>query len=302
METLISGETVTAANHDDWLEARRHSIGASEAATALWLNPYETPLELYLRKIGDLPDREENEAMRWGHILEAPILEAYEIETAKTVEMTQVFMRHETDPVHATIDAMVRDLDGEAHLVEVKTTSAYNSGAIGEGDELPDTWLIQAAIQMHVSGYDRADFAILIGGQKFVIRRVDRNQALIDTILPKLREFWACVESRTPPLVTDWSRVPTAVLGTLYPPTGETWPITPDEAHLLESYEQLGAQIKALEDQRNAAKAELIASLQGRTIQADDGRLISLVEVPAGKPYTVTPKPYHKLSIKKGRK
>ena len=35
---------------DDWLKARKQGLGSSDAATALGLNPYQSPLALWLEK------------------------------------------------------------------------------------------------------------------------------------------------------------------------------------------------------------------------------------------------------------
>jgi predicted phage-related endonuclease len=60
-----------------WLERRRQTLGASDAAAALGLSPYCSPLQLYLRKIGSLPEQEETEAMRWGTLLEPLLAREY---------------------------------------------------------------------------------------------------------------------------------------------------------------------------------------------------------------------------------
>lgn len=40
---------------DDWLAVRRTGIGSSDAAAAVGLNPYMSPLELWLDKTGRAP-------------------------------------------------------------------------------------------------------------------------------------------------------------------------------------------------------------------------------------------------------
>ena len=37
-------------SRDDWLKARKQGLGSSDAATALGLNPYQSPLALWLEK------------------------------------------------------------------------------------------------------------------------------------------------------------------------------------------------------------------------------------------------------------
>lgn len=54
------------------------TIGASEAAAALGLSSYDTPLQWQMRKLKRVDAIEQNEAMRLGKLLEAPILLSFE--------------------------------------------------------------------------------------------------------------------------------------------------------------------------------------------------------------------------------
>ena len=51
---------VKSSSHEQWLENRKGGIGSSEVATIVGLNPYETPYQLWLRKTGQIPAKEEN--------------------------------------------------------------------------------------------------------------------------------------------------------------------------------------------------------------------------------------------------
>ena len=47
-----------------WLAARRAGIGGSDAAAILGLDPFKSPLAVYMDKRGELPDAEAGEAAR----------------------------------------------------------------------------------------------------------------------------------------------------------------------------------------------------------------------------------------------
>ena len=64
-------------NRDQWLELRRRGLGGSDAATVVNLNPYSSRLALYADKLGLIPDRDDNEAMRQGRDLEAYVAERW---------------------------------------------------------------------------------------------------------------------------------------------------------------------------------------------------------------------------------
>ena len=54
---------------EEWLDGRKSLITASDAAAALGLSPFKSPLKLYTEKIGLAEDGEEREAMKWGKAL-----------------------------------------------------------------------------------------------------------------------------------------------------------------------------------------------------------------------------------------
>ena len=43
--------------HEEWLEERRKSIGGSDAAALVGMNPYVTPYTLWADKTGRLPPK-----------------------------------------------------------------------------------------------------------------------------------------------------------------------------------------------------------------------------------------------------
>ena len=43
-------------SRDAWLEARSHSLGGSDAAAVMGLNPYKSPFALWAEKTGMVPE------------------------------------------------------------------------------------------------------------------------------------------------------------------------------------------------------------------------------------------------------
>ncbi|HEC61285.1 MAG TPA: hypothetical protein ENI27_03415 [bacterium] len=54
----------------EWRQKRAYSIGASEAGAIMSLNPYKSPLDVYLEKTGEKQPDEENLAMTIGTFME----------------------------------------------------------------------------------------------------------------------------------------------------------------------------------------------------------------------------------------
>ena len=67
---------------EDWLQMRQQGIGSSDAAAAVGLHPYKSPLQLWLEKTNRAtgmaqPDpQDETSPMYWGTLLE-PIVAAH---------------------------------------------------------------------------------------------------------------------------------------------------------------------------------------------------------------------------------
>lgn len=287
-------EIDVTGDRDAWLAERRSGIGASEAAAALGLSPFETPLELYLRKIGELPDAEETEAMRWGSRLEPLIAEAYEEATGHRVVREQQFRRADGRPhLFATVDAV-----GSAGLVEFKTLSAFKSGSLGEEgtDDLPEHWLVQAHQQMAVFGEDHVHFAVLVGGQRFRTFHVDRNDLVVEALLTGVDTFWSMVQSRVPPPATAWDA---GMLSALRPEEGKAIAIhAPDVLDAADRYAEIGRRIRELQEDRDGARARLLEAMGDAAIATlPDGRELAR-KVVSRKGYTVEAKEYVDFRIK----
>jgi hypothetical protein len=103
----VSTASLPSADRAAWLAARRTGIGASEVAAVLGLSPYESPLDVYCRKLGLVPEKAETEAMRWGLRLEPLLAAEYAERTGYPLVATQVFLRHPDKPfLLATLDGV----------------------------------------------------------------------------------------------------------------------------------------------------------------------------------------------------
>ncbi|SUA78206.1 putative phage-type endonuclease [Pandoraea pnomenusa] len=77
-------------SRDDWLEVRKNGIGGSDAAAAVGLSPYMSPLELWLIKTGrdtNLPrpdPQDTTEPVFWGVMLEPIVAASYTKQTGNT--------------------------------------------------------------------------------------------------------------------------------------------------------------------------------------------------------------------------
>lgn len=174
--------------HQEWLEDRRKGIGGSDVATILGLNKYKSVYQLWLEKTDQIEvTSAQSEAAYWGNTLEEVVAEEFSKRTGKKVRRRNKVFEHSKYPfLRANID---RDIVGENAVLECKTANQYLANEWDE-DEIPIQYICQVQHYMNVLNLDYVYFAVLIGGQKFIWKKMERDQELIDMITEKLVEFW----------------------------------------------------------------------------------------------------------------
>ena len=215
-------------NREQWLKVRKQGIGASDAAAAVGLNPYQSPLELWMIKTGrdgllPAPDPDDiHTPLYWGNLLEPKVAEAYAKATGNKVRRVNAVLQHPD----ADKSWMLANLDysvvgnQEVQILECKTAGEFGSRLWKEG--VPDYIQCQVQHQLAVTGKQTAEVAVLLCGQEFRVYRIERDDELIAQLIRLEREFWSYVESDTPP-PADGSDSADQALRALYPrDTGET--------------------------------------------------------------------------------
>lgn len=242
------------------LQQRRQGIGGSDAGTILGVNPYKTPLTLYYEKRGEIDpdDLSGREAVHWGNVLEDVVAREYSRRTRRKVRRVNRMLSHHEHPwMIGLLDRMVV---GEPRILEVKTTSAFASKeAWGEpgSDAVPMTYLAQAQHYLALTCAEVCDLAVLIGGQRFQVYEIPRDEELIEALIEKEAEFWQCVLTATPPPPTNL-----ADLAALYPT--DQGGIAMASEQVLTAYESLKAlkeTLKDLEAQKDALEFALKSAL-----------------------------------------
>jgi len=186
----------------DQLDERKHSLGGSDAAVAIGISPYKTPLQLYLEKTGlyEQQDISENDPVYWGSKLEDIIAEEYIRRSGNACEFPKGKYTH---PQHSYMTAHVdRLVENKKTILECKTANLFLEKDWGEAfsDDIPLHYLIQVQHYLAVLGYETADVAVLIGGQDFRIYQINRSEDLIKGLLIGEAAFWEGIQNELPPL------------------------------------------------------------------------------------------------------
>lgn len=194
----------------EMLKERVGYLGGSDASGILGLSRWKTPLQVFMSKVYPNHDESEtciggkNEAAYWGNKLEDKVAEAFTEKTGKKVyRVNETLIHPEHDFIRANID---RRVVGEDAVLECKTASAYKAQEWA-GEDIPAEYILQVMHYLAVTGKDKAYIAVLIGGQKFIWKEVQRDEALIKQILDAEISFWNdFVLTKTPPMVTGSER------------------------------------------------------------------------------------------------
>ena len=180
-------------SHDEWLQRRFESIGASESGSILGINPWKTAVDVFYEKVNKVTDFPDNLNMWLGRALEPDIKKRFEEETGYKVRNDhKIRVDREFDFITTNLDGMVV---GEKVPVEYK--------ALGRWDgEIPDYYFSQVQHQIMVSESEYAYFVVLVlSSQKsFIVQKIERNEEFIGLMREEEVSFWnENVMTNTPP-------------------------------------------------------------------------------------------------------
>lgn len=260
------------------LEARKQGIGGSDAAAAIGLSPYKTPLELYLEKRGEIkpPDLSDNPKVHFGEVLEEIIAQEYTRQTGRKVRRVNQTLYHPDYPwMLCHLDRSV--VGGNGYALECKATSIKEGWGEEGTDQVPEPILIQCQHNLAVAGKRVMDVPVLISGWDWRLYSVPRDDEFIRLLIEEEACFQDMIVKGTPPEPDLTHQTTPALLGRMYPGTNGQTIEMPEEADhwhktLLEAKEQ-SKSYKAVID---GAKAHL----QQMMGEAAIGRL------PDGSAYT----------------
>lgn len=269
----------------EWLKLRKTGLGGSDAAAALGLSRWKSPLELWAEKTGAIPDEPEDaetpDHIDWGNILEPIIATQYSKRTCRKVreelpgERYAPPIRHPDVP-YALVDVdrwqqpanfttESKELDDRIRMacerdapllaknpsegiLEIKTTGVFRADEWA--DEPPIEVQVQVQHAFWVTGAGWASIAVLFGGQRLVWMDVEPNPAFIEQMARREGEFWKHVETKTPPAISH--PADKDVLATLYKGNkGESVVLPWEAVEIDEQLQTIYRQEKALKEEKD---------------------------------------------------
>lgn len=242
-------------------ELRRTGVTGSEIAAVAGLSRWSSPIDVYQRKLGLVPEPEQNEHMERGTFLEAGLRRWLEHRKGYRVRQTGTLRHPDLDFVVATPDGAAHDIDTSELVaaVEIKSPSFRTADDWDDPtvhpDGIPVYYIPQVTWEMAVLGADVCDVAALLGGELRVYT-VPYNAQLFEVLVEKAREFWRHVQDRTPPPV-DGSGSASRWLKEQFPshdPDMKPREATPEIIGTIYQYHDACEQLKAAEAAKQLAE------------------------------------------------
>ena len=190
----MSNTIIRPKDRNEWLEYRKSGIGSSEVATILGLNPWETPYQLWRRKVGLDEPKTETFAMKAGHYLEDAVAQFWHDDTGREIIKSSagdwLIRNNERTYLQVSPDRTYW-LAGEKKnasnkgVLECKTTQMKISS-----DDLPKHWFCQLQYQLGVAELKEGSLAWLCSGREFGYKDLSFVPDFYAWIVEEVEKFW----------------------------------------------------------------------------------------------------------------
>ena len=181
----------------EWHELRNEPgvIGGSDIAACAGLSSWTSPITLWAKKTGQIPDEmTPNMSMKLGTILEEPILQLFADEHPELTILKTGTWANKTYPwMRANPDGLYLDADGNWGIVEVKFSRDYWTA-------VPQSYRAQVLWYMKVFGIRQAKL-VALAGSSYQEYDIEWDQFEADTLFEAAVRFrQACIDLKMP----DW--------------------------------------------------------------------------------------------------
>jgi putative phage-type endonuclease len=245
-------------NETLWHQERAKGIGGSEITAILGLDPYKTPLDVFLDKTGQSEPFKGNEHTRAGKKLEAVVVDYFVEETgAEIIAGDDGIIQQQllSKPyILGTVDRIFK-LNDSFGVLECKTTQK----TIDE-DELPKNWFCQVQWYMGIFGLKTGAIAWLERGLNFNVVYVSFDEELFKYMVNEAEKFWLNhVQTGIAPEPISGSDIEKLFNRST---EGKTTEANEETALVVSELAEVNEHIKTLEDKAESLKEQLKLVLQ----------------------------------------
>ena len=190
----MSNTIIKPKDRAEWLKHRESGIGSSEVATIVGLNPWETPYQLWRRKVGLDAPKQENFAMKAGHYLEDAVAQFWQDETGQDIIKSSAgdwlivnndrpYMRVSPDRTYWLAD--MPHNNANKGILECKTTQMSI-----DAEDIPKHWFCQVQYQLGVAELEQGSLAWLCSGREFGYKNLALVPDFFAWLVEEVEKFW----------------------------------------------------------------------------------------------------------------
>lgn len=262
---------VTKISHEEWLKYRKMGITGTDASCICGLNPFRSSMQVFIDKTTETIEDFDNEAMRQGRELEEYVAQRFCEATGKKVRRANaIFVNDKHSWMMADFDRLVV---GERAGLECKTVSAYSADKWANG-AIPLHYQLQCQHYLAVSGYDCWYIAALILGKEFIVRKIERDEELIQSLITIEKRFWEQNILAGVMPEPDGSKQAGELLAKYYPrEKGKRVVLSEQFSLQLKRREELSELIKKMETEKKTIEQSLVKYLgENESTEAENAK------------------------------
>lgn len=233
-------------------------LGASEISAAAGLDPFKSPLQLWLEHTGQAPPFAGNDVTEWGLEVEPALLNWY---TKRHLHDGEVMRRplnsiYRESPSWArcTPDGIIHSGDVMGPIVRLVQAKNVGYRMLHRWQDGPPDWVVcQCAWEAFVAGIGRVDVIASLGGAPPEVWTLWRDEQMVADLLAIGERFMKHVADRTEPKTThheDWA----AYLARRAKSRGFVVPAESVDQRLIEEWRETTLALKAAEKRSDLAK------------------------------------------------
>ena len=204
-------------NREEWLQARAGRIGGSDASSILGMNPYQSNIELWQIKTGQLipEDISDKPYVKYGTQAEMHLRGLFRLDFPQyKVDYVEnnMFLNDKYPFAHASLDGWLTDENGRKGILEIKTTNILQSMQREKWkDRIPDNYYIQILHYLMVTEFEfavlKAQLKAEFDGELYIQTKhykIERSEVEEDIKFLESSEkaFWKQVQERKKPGLT----------------------------------------------------------------------------------------------------
>ena len=281
-------------NAPDFHTVRLTGLGSSDAAPACGVSRFRTAFDVYQEKRGETRGAEENDAMRFGTLLEPVILDEFERRSGLMILRKPPVARSVDHPfMLAHLDAVTEQTGPAAANAVVEAKCSRSGEGFGEPGtaDIPIDYLVQTHHQMIVVGCTLAFVPVLIAGSDFRIYEIPFDQGLGDLIVANEATLWDRIQRADPPEIDPDAPGALDLIRRVYRGTnGKRVRATSSDEHWRAVFHEATAKREKYATTADGAKAHLLLEMgDNAELEFADGATLrrKLITV---KGYTVEPR------------